>query len=180
MITKEQALAAIQKIMERSGLTKEDVISAWNINVPTTEKSEYEILYTDGTHSEALQTGKTPWGVIIFGCAIHLNEIPDKMGYPKAQNFCSKTIFKSKKCNCGSRIFWTRVISLSEEMLEKLNAFIISIKGQPLKGDYWTTGKCHKNDAWIAYIHKGQKGISSANIHKRIKVRQIIEIAELK
>ena len=65
-------------------------------------------------------------------------------------------------------------------MLEKLNAFIISIKGQPLKGDYWTTGKCHKNDAWIAYIHKGQKGISSANIHKRIKVRQIIEIAELK
>ncbi len=179
MDTKEQALATIQEIMKQNGLTKEDVFSALNINSSTEEKLEYEILYTDGTHSWTPQINKIPWGVIIFDCAIQLKEIPDKMSYYNAQKFCSKTNFKGKKCNSGSRVFWKRIISLSEEMLEKLNAFIGSINGQPLKGDYWTTGKCHDKDAWIVYIYNAQKGISSANVHRKLKVRRTIEIAEL-
>ena len=179
METKEQALAAIQKIMEQNGLTKEDVISAWNIGTPTAEKLEYEILYADGTHSWFPLVGKTPWGVIIFGCAIQLKEIPDMMSYNKAQNFCAKTIFKGKKCNSGSKFFWKKIINLSKEELEKLNAFIASINGHPLKGEYWTTGKCNTNDAWIAFLYKTQQGLSSVNRHGKFKVRRVIEIAEL-
>ena len=179
MDKKEQALAAIQEIMEQNGLTQEDVISALNIAPPAGEKLEYEILYTDGTHSWFPLVGKTPWGVIIFGCAIQLKEIPDKMSYNKAQNFCAKTIFKGKKCNSGSKFFWKKIISLSKEELASLNAFITSINGQPLKGEYWTTGKCNTNDAWIAFLYKAQQGLSSANRHGKFKARRVIEIAEL-
>ncbi len=179
MDTKEQALAAIQEIMEQNGLSKEDVLSAWNMNSSAAKKLEYEILYADGTHSWFPQVGKIPWGVIIFGCAIQLKETPDKMSYNKAQNFCSKALLKGKKCNSGSKFFWKKIINLSTEELASLNAFIISINGQPLKGDYWTTGKCHDYDAWIAFLYKTQQGLSSANRHGKIKVRRIIEIAEL-
>ena len=179
METKEQALAAIQEIMEQNGLTQEDVISALNIAPPAGEKLEYEILYTDGTHSWFPLVGKTPWGVIIFGCAIQLKEIPDKMSYNKAQNFCAKTIFKDKKCNSGSKFFWEKIISLSKEELDKLNSYLTSINGQPLKGEYWTTGKCNTNDAWIAFLYKAQQGLSSANRHGKFKARSVIEIAEL-
>lgn len=179
MDTKEQALAAIQEIMEQNGLTKEDILAAWNIGTPVGEKLEYEILYTDGTHSWFPLVGKTPWGVIIFGCAIQLKEIPDKMSYYNAQKFCSKTNFKGKKCNSGSKFFWKKIISLSKEELASLNAFITSINGQPLKGEYWTTGKCNTNDAWIAFLYKAQQGLSSANRHGKFKARKVIEIAEL-
>lgn len=179
METKEQALAAIQEIMKQNGLTQEDIISALNIAPPAEEKLEYEILYADGTHSWFPLVGKTPWGVIIFGCAIQLKEIADKMNYNKAQNFCSKTIFKGKKCHSGSKFFWKKIINLNNEELEKLNTFIASINGQPLKGEYWTTGKCNTNDAFIAFLYKAQQGLSSANRHGKFKARRVIEIAEL-
>lgn len=128
-----EVIQTIKKLMMEYNLTPRDLTELTNDD----GTYPFEVLYTDGTRSLVPLQNKEIWGVIVGNGAVCLTESAKLLSQEKVSLYCREKTVNGKTCTAGSEEFWNRLTDLGSKF-SLLNAFIISLGGEPLEDDYWT------------------------------------------